>query len=123
MKFINPNKIYWVRNKDLKIRRKPNSGHFVLITRYNPKLNLCRVKTITSLEHEDENGILKYDFKALEEAKNGYIQPVSIKKLRTKHWSGISNKSIVINLNKLHKDYLGLLKPKMLIKKKSSYKK
>ena len=123
MKFINPNKVYWVRNKDLKIRRKPNSGHYVLITRYNPKLNLCRVKTITSLEHEDENGIFKYDFKALNEAKSGIIQPVPINKLRTKHRSGISNKSIVIKLNKLHKDYSGLIKPKVLIKKKSLYKK
>lgn len=119
MKFINPNKVYWVRNRDLKIKRNPEFGHHVLITWYNPELNLCRVKTITSLEHEDVNGNLYYDFQALKEAKNGYIEPISIKKLKTKHRSGILNKSIVISLSKLRKDYSGFMKPKRLIKKKS----
>lgn len=33
---------------------------------------------------------LRYDYRALNYDKHGYIVPYPIKELRTKHWSGIS---------------------------------
>ena len=51
MRFINHNKVYWVFNRDLGINF--SGGHYVIITWFNRRKNLCRVKTITSLEHKN----------------------------------------------------------------------
>lgn len=126
-KFVNINKVYNVNNEDLGI---PNRGsHNVIIVWFNKLKQICRVKTITSLEHEvkDENGNLvyyfrngrrylkyKYDFRALNQAKKGIITPYSINQLGTNHWSGIHNKSIVISFSKLkNTNNKKLKKPKL----------
>ena len=54
MRFINHNKVYWVFNRDLGINL--NGGHYVIITWFNRRKNLCRVKIITSLEHKNTTG-------------------------------------------------------------------
>ena len=114
-KFINFNKVYNVDNSDLGINAY--GSHYVIIVWFNKIKQICRVKTITSLEHQskDKNGNLvflnrngkkypkfEYDYKALNEAKRGIITPYSIKQLGTSHWSGIHNKSVVISFNKLN---------------------
>lgn len=113
-KFINPNKVYNVDNSKLGI---PVEGsHNVIIVWFNKIKQICRVKTITSLERQerDKDGNLvfvyrngkrypqyKYDFVALNKAKRGIITPYSIKQLGTKHWSGVHNESKVISFNSL----------------------
>ena len=126
MKFINPNKVYWVKNKDLNINY--SGGHNVIITRFDSKKNICRVKAITSLEKEVINKNtnkkeLVYKKKALEKAKNGLIEPMPIKALNTDHWSGISNDSRVISIDNLIISKNKFKKPIFYIKKKSKYKK
>ena len=117
MRFINHNKVYWVSNEKLKINKK--GGHYVIITRFNRKLNLCRVKTITSLEHKNmKTNKFEYDYKALSEAKNGIINPVPIKDLNSHNWSGIYNKSIVISIDKLGRCNKRMKKPISYIYKK-----
>lgn len=117
MRFINHNKVYWVSNKKLKINKK--GGHYVIITRFNRKLNLCRVKTITSLEHKNmKTKKFEYDYKALKEAKEGTITPFSIKELNTEHWSGINNNSKLISINSLQNTQKEIKKPKIYIYKK-----
>lgn len=37
-----------------------------------------RVKTVTSLEHMGKSGKVRYDFKALEQAKKGIVVPLPI---------------------------------------------
>lgn len=123
MRFINPNKVYWVNNQYLGINF--NGGHNVIIVWFNKALNICRVKTITSLEKEVErNGrkIYFYKYNALEKAKKGLIQPYSINELNSKHWSGIDNASKIINIDHLCNSFSKMKKPKSLIKKKSLYK-
>ncbi|MFA6755645.1 MAG: hypothetical protein WCR97_03965 [Bacilli bacterium] len=110
MKYINKNRVYRCSNKDLKI--KSFGSHDVIVIWNNPKINLCRIKTITSLEHERKDHSLKYDFNALGDAKKGVITPYSLKEIKTKHWSGINNKSILININKLYKSHSGAIVPK-----------
>lgn len=113
-KFINKNKVYRVDNKYLGI--KLPGFHHVIVVWKNGKLQIARVKTITSLEHERRNKegkiFLKYDEKALKEAKYGYITPYSIKELGTKHWSAISNSSKVISFKRLKRTNFNLKKPK-----------
>lgn len=126
MKFINPNKIYWVSDKNLGIKGFPNSGHRVLIIWFNREKNICRVKTITSLEKKvidkkTNKEKFIYKLKALNKARVGIIQPVPIKTLNSDHWSAISNESKVISLNCLKYDDKSYRKPKFLIKKKSLY--
>ncbi len=83
MKFINPNKIYWVSDKNLGIKGFPNSGHRVLIIWFNREKNICRVKTITSLvkkviDKKTNKEKFIYKLKALNKARVGIIQPVPI---------------------------------------------
>ncbi len=113
-KFINKNKVYKISNRYLGLRF-PGIHHVIVIWK-NGKLQIARVKTITSLETEvvNKNGkkVLKYDMKALNQAKNGEIRPYSIKELGTKHWSGISNKSKVVSLKHLQNTRFKIKKPK-----------
>lgn len=115
MRFINHNKVYWVSNKKLKINKK--GGHYVIITRFNRKLNLCRVKTITSLEHK-HNGKYVYDYYALNQAKKGVITPYSIEELNSAHWSAINNNSILISIDSLNRCNKRMRKPKCYTYKK-----
>lgn len=115
MRFINFNKVYYVNNKDLNLNVP--GRHSVVIIWMNRKLNLCRVKTITSLEHFDnKKSKYKYDLKALSFAKKGFITPYSIHELNSNHWSGLYNKSKVISINSLNSVNKKFRKPKDLIK-------
>lgn len=117
MRFINHNKVYWVFNRDLGINF--SGGHYVIITWFNRRKNLCRVKTITSLEHKNtRNNQYYYDYNALDLAKRGIITPFSIKELNSKHWSGINNNSIVISIDSLGRVNKKMKKPKYYIYKK-----
>lgn len=109
MKYINKNRIYRCDNRDLKIKH-PGS-HDVIIVWKNPYINLCRVKTITSLEHGSKNNI-RYDFKALNQAKHGVITPYPFNILNTCHWSGVYNNSKIVQISKLKKTYTGVKVPK-----------
>lgn len=113
-KFINKNKVYKIDNRYLGLRFP--GFHPVIVVWKNGKLQIGRVKTITSLEHEKvmEDGSikLKYDYRALNYAKHGYITPYSIKELGTKHWSGISKNSKVVSLKNLNNTQFKIKKPK-----------
>lgn len=112
-KFININKVYKVKNRYLGLRF--NGVHNVIIIWKNGRLQIARVKPITSLENEKiVNGKIRYiyDLKALNLAKRGIITPYSIKQLGTRHWSGIFNKSKVISFSHLEKANSNLKKPK-----------
>ena len=112
-KFINKNKVYKVNNKYLGIDIP--GFHNVIVIWKNGRLQIARVKTITSLEnvyYKNGKKITVYDKKALYQAKNGLITPCPIKLLGTKHWSGIYNKSKVIKYERLEKANKNLKKPK-----------
>lgn len=93
MKYINKNFFYRCNNKDLGI--KFPGSHEVKVVWNNIKYDFCRVKTITSLEHK-RNGRYYYDFDALKKCRTGVITPYPIKTLKTEHWSGIDNRSILV---------------------------
>ena len=117
MRFINHNKVYWVSNRNLNINYR--GGHYVIITWFDRKHNICRVKSITSLEHRDRrNGNLIYDYYALSQAKNGIITPFSLKELNTEHWSAINNNSKIISIDSLGRVNKKIRKPKQYIYKK-----
>lgn len=108
VKKVKVDKIYFVSNKDLGIKKRNGStmpgGHDVIVTSINKSNNTARVKTITSLEH-DVGGNPKFDFKSLDKAKNGEILPIPIKEIKTKHYSGISHDSKVVSLSKINKSF------------------
>lgn len=96
--------IYYVTNKDLKIKRKDGSampgGHDVIVLAINKKRNTVRVKTITSLEYKTTKG-MRYDFSALNAAKNGDVLPIPIKELNSRHYSAINHRTITVPVNTL----------------------
>ncbi len=112
-KFVNINKVYRVYDKDLGLGKNKKGFHHVILVRKNEKKQICRVKTITSLEKR-HNGKLSYNFEALKKAKEGIITPFSVKELNTEHWSGIYNKSKVISFKKLKRATKNYKKPKKL---------
>lgn len=84
-------------NKHLKLKNRiPNKGnHDVVVIKKVPYKDKYSVKTITSLEHFNRKiRKFQYDNKALHQAKQGIINPISINIFKTKNWSGIHNKSI-----------------------------
>ena len=112
-KFINKNKVYKVQNRYLGLNFP--GVHNVVIVWKNGKMQIARVKPITSLENEKKvNGEIKYsyDLRALKLAKKGLITPSPIKQLGTRHWSGIFNKSRIVNYSHLEKANKNLKKPK-----------
>lgn len=108
VKKVKVDKIYFVSNKDLGIKKRNGSsmpcGHDVIVTSINKSNNTARVKTITSLEHETHKGKI-FDTPSLIKASNGEILPIPIKEIKTKHYSGISHDSKVVSLSKINKSF------------------
>ena len=100
---IKINNVYRVNNRFLGI--KHNGYHNVIVIwadRYN---KVAVVKIINSLEHFTKNrsGVNRnsYDYSALKQVKNGMITPLPINAFKTKHWSGVFNKPILLEFDKL----------------------
>ena len=76
-------------------------NHDVLVLRHDRKSGECVVKTITSMEHEHVDPrthakVMRYDFKALDQARRGIVFPVPKKVLGSRHWSAIHNNPYVV---------------------------
>lgn len=71
--------------------------HDVVVVGESTEGGTVRVKTVTSLEHVGKSGKVRYDFKALEQAKKGIVVPLPISVIGSRHWSGIHMKGIVVN--------------------------
>lgn len=108
---------YFVKDKDLKIATE-TFGHDVFVVKISKNKKKVKVKTITSIEKwKPENGqrVFKKNKKHtnyVESIHNGEIIVISKKDLRTERLSGVYNKGIWVNKNKLYKSKFSVKYPR-----------
>lgn len=105
VKRVKVNGIYQVSNRDLHIDTMHGLKHDVIVCSINKKRKTARVKTITSLETNiTRNGRRQKIFinNKLSDVRNGNILPIPKRQLKSRHYSGISHKSIIVPLSKIH---------------------
>jgi hypothetical protein len=78
-----------------------SQGHDVVICSEPDKHNKVKVKTLTSLEHFSKNGERFFDYKALDKASKGIIDPIPNKAVGSKHWGGIYQDSRLVDYDDL----------------------
>ena len=76
--------------------------HDVIVLSVNKRRKTCKVKTITSLEYQDNNGQWKFINSKLTDVRDGNILPIPKDQIRTHHLSGINHDSKIIKTNKLY---------------------
>lgn len=108
---------YYVTDKDLGIDSEVG-GHDVFVIRFNKKRNRVKVKTVTSVERNGlENGqrVFKKNKKHInyvDAIHSGRIIVMPKRDLNTDKLSGINNRGIWINKNKLKKSKYNLKYPR-----------
>lgn len=108
---------YYATDKDLGIESEVG-GHDVFVIKFNKKRNRVKVKTVTSIERKDlENGQRvfkknKKNFNYPDAIHKGQIIVMPKRDLNTSRLSGVNNKGIWINKNKLMVSKFNLKYPK-----------
>ena len=108
---------YFVRDKDLKIDTE-TFGHDVFVVKFSKDKKKVKVKTITSIEKNNlENGqrVFKKNKKNInypQAIHDGQIIVMPKQDLNTSRLSGVNNKGIWINKNKLRKSKFNIKYPK-----------
>ena len=110
LKACKPNKIFRASANDLKIKNT-TKPHDVIVLSVNKKYKTARVKTITSLEFED-NGKFRFDNEKLDKVRSGEIVVVPKKELNTHKLCGINNNVKTIKVEKLYTSTTGSKFPK-----------
>lgn len=95
------NHIYRADAQDLGLTNT-NRSHDVIVTSVNKRKKTCRVKTITSLEYQDNNGEWKFINRKLSDVREGNILLIPKEQIKTHHLSGINHNSKTIKINKLY---------------------
>jgi len=101
---------YWADGKSLGLSK----GHSIIVL--SKKGSKCRVRTLTSMEHE-KDGRLRFSFKALNQAKNGDVLPIPKREINSPHYSGVYMGNIkTVDSSDIRPDYLRLKVPRLYLR-------
>lgn len=108
IKYALKNHIYRADAKDLGLTNT-NQPHDVIVTSVNKRKKTCIVKTITSLENNNQTGFLQHK---LNDVRNGDILVVPQDQIKTKHLSGIDHRYKKVKINRLYFSNTGTIFPR-----------
>ena len=105
-------RIYRAKDKDLGLSKNKYCSHDVIVTSYNRFNKECIVRTVTSLEKTNDNGVQVFKNHNLDAVRNGDMIVIPRNQINTKVLSGVYKKPIKIKYNKLTPSKSGATAPK-----------